>query len=651
MKHASFISYLTARRGASARTFIGFSIVLVLAALTYVRDYGNPSAFFWDENYHIASAQKYLNGIFFMEPHPPLGKLFIALGEYLVHANPFNNQFIGTDHAGNAPQGFSFLGYRLFPVLFAWLTAPLLFLVLELLTGNWLWALLLSFLYVFDNALIVHSRGAMLEGTQLFFVVLSTYSFLRLYRRPRACLCWAVLLGISLGAAIMTKYNALIFTAYLGALGIRFFPNWRKITALFAISGAALLLVFLSVWLVHFALASTPERKLSNRGYYEASPEYRKILSANNLWTPYSIYIMLRDSLAFVPHYQRGVPKLNLCNQGENGSPPDWWPLGGRAIDYRWESRDGKVRYLYLQINPAVWALSLLGVISGLAITVTQALGAGRTSLKRFPLIALFSVMYGGYMFTMFRLTRVMYLYHYFLPLLLGIFLLALAVRISGSTGRGLLSSDTKSVILVALIGLVLGCYGYFAPLTYALPLSNAELESRAWLSIWDLRCPNCKVTNGLAETTCDPKLKTDPQIYLAGIKAERASQDWGDPKQDETVDGSPLIAGNRTFGSGIGVHANSSIQFPIFGKFSKLSGAVALPDYLLQKNSRGSVAFEVRGDGVLLWQSPVMSAGDPPKDFAVELKGVQRLELAVQDGGDGIDNDHAVWLELALKP
>ena len=143
--------------------------VIALSFLTYVHNFQNPQAFFWDENYHIASAQKYLTGTFFMEPHPPLGKLLIALGEKMLDRNAEDNQFITTDYAKDPPPGFDFTGYRLFPVLLAWLTAPLLFMSILVLSRHWLWSVLLTFPYVFDTALIVHSRGAMLDGIMLFF--------------------------------------------------------------------------------------------------------------------------------------------------------------------------------------------------------------------------------------------------------------------------------------------------------------------------------------------------------------------------------------------------------------------------------------------------------------------------------------------------
>ena len=118
----------------SRRSILFLGLVTVLSYFTFFHGYTNPPHLFWDENYHVASAQKYLNGVYFMEQHPPLGKLLIAAGELLVDANRVDHQFIAADYARNLPQDFSFAGYRLFPILFAWLTAPVLFLIFRVVT-------------------------------------------------------------------------------------------------------------------------------------------------------------------------------------------------------------------------------------------------------------------------------------------------------------------------------------------------------------------------------------------------------------------------------------------------------------------------------------------------------------------------------------
>ena len=148
--------------------------VTAAAFETYVRGFGFPAVPFWDERYYIVDAQKYLHGVYFLDLHPPLGKLLIALGEWLVGQNARTDQFLNVTYwAQTVPDGFSFVGFRAIPVLLAWMTAPILFVIFFKLVRSPSLACMLCGLYVFDNALVVHLRGAMLEGPLLFFVAVT----------------------------------------------------------------------------------------------------------------------------------------------------------------------------------------------------------------------------------------------------------------------------------------------------------------------------------------------------------------------------------------------------------------------------------------------------------------------------------------------
>src|SRR6185437_14159172 len=94
--------------------------IAAIAYFTYFRNYAAPPYLYWDENYHVASAQKYLSGVFFMENHPPLGKLLIAAGEALMKPNRQEPDGNLTDYITRIPPNFSFRGYRLFPVMLSW---------------------------------------------------------------------------------------------------------------------------------------------------------------------------------------------------------------------------------------------------------------------------------------------------------------------------------------------------------------------------------------------------------------------------------------------------------------------------------------------------------------------------------------------------
>ncbi len=83
----------------SFKLYFYFILILLISYFTYFSGYYNPAKEFWDENYHIASAQKYIDGVAYMETHPPLGKLLIALGEVIKHPNDAidKSPFLKTD--------------------------------------------------------------------------------------------------------------------------------------------------------------------------------------------------------------------------------------------------------------------------------------------------------------------------------------------------------------------------------------------------------------------------------------------------------------------------------------------------------------------------------------------------------------------------
>jgi len=473
---------------------IGF--ILLISYFTYVHNYSNPQGFFWDENFYIPNAQKYLTGTFFAHAHPPLGQILIALGEKLVRANAINNQFLNSDYAQHLPTGFSFTGYRLIPVLLAWFTAPLIFGIFLLLTKSHVFAALLSCLYIFDNALIVHLRGAMLEGPLLFFTALTILLFLLLpewKQRPRCFIYGSILFGICFGLLVTTKPTGFILLLLFPALCLRLLPDWNKCLISISLAAFGFCLIFVAVWQVHFALVYRINPALPNNGYYQISAEYKQILAEKRNGSLLAFPVMLRDSLKYAADYNKNVPRLNLCKPEENGSPAFFWPFGARAINYRWETADGKsYKYLYLQSNPVVWAMGLVGVFLASCLLLASLLLPLREQLQHRLLLATFLVLYVGYMLAVSSINRVMYLYHYFPPLLFSFCLLALSFREIKTIGNWRLNESRKTIILLFLVACIFVSYQFYRPLTYYKPLTDAAFRQRMIFPLWDLRCVKC---------------------------------------------------------------------------------------------------------------------------------------------------------------
>ena len=495
---------------------VGWTLaILVVSYFTYVHRFWDPPHFFWDENYHVASAQKYLHRTFFMEPHPPLGKLLIALGEAIVspQGNGAADQFLGTDRAEDTPVGFSFAGYRLAPTLLAWWVAPVLFWIFVLLTRSYFLAAMLASLYVFDNALIVHSRSAMLEPIQLFLAATLILLFLLVLERRDSLMrsrVYAVLFGACLAAIVTTKITGLV-------LGLLYVPwLWvlsrgehraRAVGEALGCSAVGFVVVFVAVWHTHFALGSSIQAELPDQGYYQASDEYKRILQEGANGSIRNFPVMLRDSFRFVGHYQRGVPRLDLCKEGENGSPWFVWPIGARAINYRWETTGGgdsaSYRYLYLQTNPAVWFLGLAGVFLAATLLLGSVLMPLQQPLrKRFRLVV-FLALWVGYMLAISRVDRVMYLYHYFLPLLFSFLLLGLVVvEIQQIAGRRVEHRHRVTALGLCVV-VVFGSFWFYRPLTYYHPITDGDFMKRSLVRMWDLRCVRCDPTSPLVGRSC----------------------------------------------------------------------------------------------------------------------------------------------------
>lgn len=474
------------------------AFVIVTSFFSYFYRYNFPSLPFWDEPYHIAAAQKYLNGVFFMEPHPPLGKLLIALGEKITKSNSpeKDSAFLKTDYATGLGEGYSFTGYRLYPALLSWLTAPLLFFIFLWFTHNPALSTIFSFLYIFDNAQIVHSRGAMVDSPATFLGVLMILLFLHLQDSSKKNLWRLVLLsalfGLSFGLIMATKVVGLIFILLFPCIVFRLYPDIQKILVFIFISLVTAVVSYVGVWQTHFSLATKIVPELHTNGYYTSSDEYKSYLTTGTTSSLRHFGVMIRDSFGYMDQYEKGVPRLDLCKKDENGSPSYYWPFGGRTINYRWEKSGDDVRYLYLMSNPISWACGFLGVILAAFLLLTRVFNPTKEKLQNGYFFVVFFGLYCGYMIAISMIPRVMYLYHYFIPLLLSYILFALAVINIRQIGPWKIDENKRILAMTVVAIAIFGAYQAYRPLTYYEPISKNAVERLSIVPLWELTCVGC---------------------------------------------------------------------------------------------------------------------------------------------------------------
>lgn len=142
-----------------------------------------------------------------------------------------------------------------------------------------------------------------------------------------------------------------------------------------------------------------------------------------------------------------------------------------------------------------------------------------------------------------------------------------------------------------------------------------------------------------------DNTLSNEPFVAVANgwgpVERNRSNGETG------TADGRPITLDGSVYATGFGVHSASSMTFSVQGRCRLLTGTIGVDD---EVDSRGSVVFQVYGDGVKLFDSGVLTGAGLARNLSVDITGRAELRLAVTDGGDGSSYDHADWAGTMLR-
>ena len=123
--------------------------------------------------------------------------------------------------------------------------------------------------------------------------------------------------------------------------------------------------------------------------------------------------------------------------------------------------------------------------------------------------------------------------------------------------------------------------------------------------------------------------------------------QGWGRLQIDRSVGGRPLSVGGRTYEHGFGTHAASRISYHLNGAFRIFDTGLGIDD---EANHGQKVRFRIIVDRNVLYDSGDLSGPDTLRRATVPVGGAEFLSLQVLDGGDGINSDHADWLDPVLQ-
>ncbi|MFD0673996.1 phospholipid carrier-dependent glycosyltransferase [Cohnella sp. GCM10027633] len=359
----------------------------------YRPDYRN--SMYFDEIYHGRTAYEFVEG---MEPyewtHPPLGKVFLAIGVKLFDMTPY--------------------GWRFMAGVFGTLMVPLFYAVALGMFRRTRYAVLAASLLVLEGFHLVHSRSANIDIIGVTFTILMFYAMYRYGETAwrggafKRGLGWLALGGVFFGAAAAVKWNYMYGGAGLALLLLfALIRRWRETRGDWEAGFWRKLVLTLMACVVLYVAVPVGIYAASYVPFFKATTRTDDGVNADDLWKQQkSIY-----------NYHKGVKEKHPFSS-------KWytWPLMLRPVWY-YGGKDlepGTAQSIAAMGNPAVWWGGLAAMVAAWAIAVLSWLKGWIRRQDRIVLTLTVAYL-SFYVPWMVAPRSVTFLYHYFpmVPLLI----------------------------------------------------------------------------------------------------------------------------------------------------------------------------------------------------------------------------------------
>ncbi|TFA99101.1 Dolichyl-phosphate-mannose-protein mannosyltransferase 1 [Trichoderma ghanense] len=199
--------------------------VTVLATIVRLFKIYTPTSVVFDEVHFGGFASKYIKGRFFMDVHPPLAKMLIALTGWLAGFDGnFDFKDIGKDYL---EPGVPYVAMRMFPAVCGILLAPCMFFTLKAVGCRTTTAILGASFIIFENGLLTQARLILLDSPLVAataFTAMSFNCFTNQHEQGPAKAFslswwfWLAMTGLGLGITSSIKWVGLFTIAWVGSL-------------------------------------------------------------------------------------------------------------------------------------------------------------------------------------------------------------------------------------------------------------------------------------------------------------------------------------------------------------------------------------------------------------------------------------------------
>ncbi|KAG0340686.1 hypothetical protein BG004_006307 [Podila humilis] len=200
------------------------SAITVLALIVRLWAIGYPTSVVFDEVHFGGFASKYIKGGFFMDVHPPLAKMLIALTGWLFGLDPsFTFKEIGTDYlATNVP----YVPMRLMCGLMGVAVIPIAYYTVRNSGHSYHASVLAALLVLFENSITTQSRLILLDSPLILFTAFTALAWTNFHNQwynpfSDDWFIWLCLSGVGLGLSGSCKWVGLFIIATIGCSTIK----------------------------------------------------------------------------------------------------------------------------------------------------------------------------------------------------------------------------------------------------------------------------------------------------------------------------------------------------------------------------------------------------------------------------------------------
>ncbi|KAF7731234.1 hypothetical protein EC973_000650 [Apophysomyces ossiformis] len=271
----------------------------IVAALTlwasYIRFWKiwQPSSVVFDEVHFGGFASKYIKTRFFMDVHPPLAKMLIALVAKLSGLDSsFDFKDIGMDYI---EPGVPYVPIRVFCALTGLLVVPIAYMTMRGAGHSVPAALVAALMVCYENGLVTNNRLILLDPPLLFFTAATTLMWINFHNQQHKPFqkwwyIWLVMTGLGLGLTVSCKWVGLFTIATVGVSTVKnLWEIWgdtqvpvHTFLRHFAIRAVCLIVLPMAIYMLMFQIHfhSLPN---SGEGDGFMSPEFQQTLDGHSM--------------------------------------------------------------------------------------------------------------------------------------------------------------------------------------------------------------------------------------------------------------------------------------------------------------------------------------------------------------------------------